>query len=144
MRCHFAIKTTEAPHYRRFIAQRENSPPRGFAATNDGKGVIFVSHTGKIFPSGFLPICCGRFPSESLVKVYQESPLLRALRDPERLHGKCGACEYREICGGSRARAFAVNGDPLGAEPDCAYIPPVWDASADPQNVETIQEPHHA
>jgi radical SAM protein with 4Fe4S-binding SPASM domain len=84
---------------------------------------MFVSHTGEIFPSGFLPVCCGRFPLDSLVKVYQRSALFGALRDADRLGGKCGACEFRNLCGGSRARAFALTGDPLAAEPDCAYVP---------------------
>jgi AdoMet-dependent heme synthase len=138
----FAIKTTEAPHYRRFILQRakENGrshnpgtagQPGGAAAarpvpmagTNDGKGVMFVSHTGLIYPSGFLPVRSGRFPQDSPVDVYRQSPLFQALRDPDRLGGKCGACEYREICGGSRARSYALAGDPLAAEPDCAFIP---------------------
>jgi radical SAM protein len=141
----YAIKTTEAPHYRRFLAQKAAARRRAsgggagsaaggaaadaphFVGTNDGKGVLFVSHTGEIFPSGFLPIGCGRFPFDSVVRVYQKSALFQALRDPDRLHGKCGACEFRKVCGGSRARAFAVSGDPLGEEPDCAYVPAGWD-----------------
>lgn len=134
----YAIKTTEAPHYRRFVLQRGGdlryAPPgsapqerqRGPLGVNDGKGVLFVSHTGHIYPSGFLPLSCGRFPEHSVVEVYRNAPLFRALRDHEQLKGKCGACEYRSICGGSRARAFAVTGDPLAAEPDCAYRPPGW------------------
>lgn len=127
-----AIKTTEAPHYRRFVLQRvKGSRTRGAerlgsVGTNDGKGVMFVSHTGEIYPTGFLPIACGRFPLDSPVRVYQDGALFRALRDADRLGGKCGVCEFREICGGSRARAFAVEGDPLAAEPDCAYVPARW------------------
>lgn len=129
-----AVKTTEAPHYRRYILQqqKDNPPPPGQRrgiplgqiGTNDAKGIAFVSHTGEIYPSGFLPICCGRFPLDSIVKVYQQATLFRALRDADRLGGKCGACEYRNICGGSRARAFGLLGDPLAAEPDCTYVPP--------------------
>lgn len=137
----YAIKTTEAPHYRRYAALRaasirsafpgdratgEADAPR-FVGTNDGKGVMFVSHTGEIFPSGFLPIHCGRFPFDSVVHVYQKAALFEALRDPDRLKGKCGGCEFRKVCGGSRARAFAVSGDPLAEEPDCAYVPAGWD-----------------
>jgi AdoMet-dependent heme synthase len=128
----FPIKTTEAPHYRRFILQRmKGSGTRGAArlpsvGTNDGKGVMFVSHTGEIYPTGFLPIPCGKFPLDSTVRVYQESALFRALRDADRLGGKCGVCEFKEICGGSRARAYGLSGDPLSAEPDCAYVPPRW------------------
>ena len=134
----FAVKTTEAPHYRRFVAQhavserpmRPASPGRGPLGLNDGKGVMFISHTGHVYPSGFLPQTCGRFPRESVVEVYQQHPLMRALRDPDRLKGKCSACDYRSICGGSRARAFAVTRDPLAAEPDCCYLPPDWSPPA--------------
>lgn len=141
------IKTTEAPHYRRFVLQqqvqqrRQQAAPRrgalppGHLGTNDGKGILFISHTGEIFPSGFLPVCCGRYPLDSLVRVYQDAALFRALRDPNRLGGKCGVCEYRQICGGSRARAFAMAGDPLAAEPDCEYIPPRHSTSALPESV---------
>lgn len=140
----YAIKTTEAPHYRRFVAQkaaalrregREASADgdaaavhtaRQFVGTNDGKGVVFVGHTGEICPSGFLPIRCGRFPFDSVVHVYQKAALFEALRDADRLRGKCGGCEFRHVCGGSRARAFAVSGDPLAEEPDCAYAPRAW------------------
>jgi AdoMet-dependent heme synthase len=127
----FPIKTTEAPHYRRFVLQqvkgtsaaRTAAAAPGMGGTNDGKGICFVSHTGDIYPSGFLPIVCGRVPLESIVRIYQHSTPFRALRDPDRLAGKCGACEFKSICGGSRARAYAVSGDPLGEEPDCAYVP---------------------
>jgi radical SAM protein with 4Fe4S-binding SPASM domain len=121
----YGIKTTEAPHYRRYVAQRlpAGAPGPRWVGTNDGRGVMFVSHTGEIYPSGFLPELCGRFPKDSVVDVYQNHPLFRALRDPDRLGGKCGRCEYRELCGGSRARAHAMTGDPLAAEPDCAYVP---------------------
>jgi MoaA/NifB/PqqE/SkfB family radical SAM enzyme len=130
----YPIKTTEAPHYRRFVLQRmKGSGTRGAArlssvGTNDGKGVMFISHTGEIYPTGFLPIPCGTFPLDSTVRVYQEAPLFRALRDTDRLRGKCGVCEFKEICGGSRARSYALTGDPLAAEPDCVYVPPRWTA----------------
>jgi radical SAM protein with 4Fe4S-binding SPASM domain len=124
------IKTTEAPHYRRFVLQQAKKDfmplrrmPLGQIGTNDGKGILFISHTGEIYPSGFLPIECGRFPFDSLVRVYQQSKLFRALRDGDRLNGKCGACEYRNICGGSRARSYALTGDPLASEPDCIFVP---------------------
>jgi MoaA/NifB/PqqE/SkfB family radical SAM enzyme len=129
----YAIKTTEAPHYRRFLLQRAAASgaarpaPSPMIGTNDGKGVLFISHVGEICPTGFLPIECGRFPADSVVRVYQESPLFRSLRDPDQLKGKCGVCDFRAICGGSRARAYALTGDPLAAEPDCAYVPPRWE-----------------
>jgi radical SAM protein len=136
----YAIKTTEAPHYRRYLMERArggehagrvgafsgramNAPARPSVGTNDGKGVMFISHTGEIYPSGFLPISCGKFPLDSVVRVYRESALFRALRDSDQLSGKCGDCEFRNLCGGSRARAYAVTGDPMAAEPDCVYVP---------------------
>jgi radical SAM protein with 4Fe4S-binding SPASM domain len=130
----FPIKTTEAPHYRRFVAQKQKlaapaqvrpAPRHGYAwqATNDGKGILFVAHNGEIYPSGFLPLFAGSFPNDNVVATYQQSSLFQALRDPQRLGGKCGACEFRTFCGGSRARAYATSGDPLAAEPDCLYWP---------------------
>lgn len=133
----YSIKTTEAHHYRRFVLQRQGDPQRqpdrampgriqrAPLGVNDGKGVMFVSHTGNVFPSGFMPINCGKFPRNSIIDIYQHSEIFRALRDPDRLKGKCGICEYRHICGGSRARAFALTRDPLAAEPDCVYQPRV-------------------
>lgn len=131
----YAVKTTEAPHYRRFVLQQQGLPPNSpkiqlagrlrpvLLGTNDGKGVIFISHTGHIYPSGFMPLLCGTFPADSIVETYQKAPLLKSLRDPDNLKGKCGRCEYRHICGGSRARAYALTQDPLAPEPDCSYIP---------------------
>jgi len=135
----YAIKTTEAPHYRRFVAERgkvsstrqrllEGRPATGASSraplgANDGRGVMFIGHTGHIQPSGFLPVVAGTFPADSPVEIYRDSPIFRALRDPHRLHGKCGRCEYRQICGGSRARAFALTGDAFAEEPDCTYQP---------------------
>jgi radical SAM protein len=131
----YGIKTTEAHHYRRFVLEKHGDPSRqpggnmpqriqrAPLGVNDGKGVFFISHTGSIYPSGFMPLKCGKFPRESIVDVYQNSPLLRSLRDGDLLKGKCGQCEYRSICGGSRARAFQLTRDPLAAEPDCVYIP---------------------
>jgi MoaA/NifB/PqqE/SkfB family radical SAM enzyme len=133
----YGIKTTEAPHYRRFVIEHDGDPLAGPAAPSrrpsrprktplgvgDGKGVMFVGHTGEIYPAGFLPLECGRFPADSVVDVYQHHPTFLALRNPDGFGGKCGVCEYRDICGGSRARAFAVTGDPLAEEPDCVYTP---------------------
>lgn len=134
----YAVKTTEAPHYRRYVLQHGGDPlagpedahdaarRRGHRAplgVGDGRGIMFVSQIGEIFPAGFLPLCCGRFPGNSVVDVYQNHPTFRALRDPDGFKGVCGVCEYRHVCGGSRARAYAVTGDPLGPEPDCVYVP---------------------
>ena len=134
----YSVKTTEAPHYRRYVLQQGGDPlagpegsddaasRRGHRAplgVGDGKGVMFISHNGDIFPAGFLPLCCGRFPKDSVVDVYQNHPIFQALRDPDRFKGRCGLCEYRYVCGGSRSRAYAVTGDYLETEPDCIYIP---------------------
>lgn len=133
----YRIKTTEAPHYRRFVAQ--HAPQMAARAvltvpTNDGRGVMFISHTGDIYPTGFLPKKCGKFPDDCPVDVYQNSPVFLALRDPTQLKGKCGACNFKTVCGGSRARAYAVTRDYLAAEPDCAYIPPGWTGGGQREN----------
>jgi radical SAM protein len=94
---------------------------------NDGKGFLFVSHVGNVYPSGFLPIHAGNVKETPLQQIYQNAPIFKSLRDTSKLEGKCGACEYKEICGGSRARAYAVTGDPLAQEPCCIYQPKHWD-----------------
>lgn len=88
-----------------------------------GRGFVFVSHTGDVYPSGFLPIAAGNVRERALPDVYRESPLFRALRDPDRLSGRCGHCEFRRVCGGSRSRAFGATGDAFAEEPGCAYEP---------------------
>lgn len=132
----FAIKTTEAPHYRRFILQHRGGPAAspdpseqpwiGLPAIGDGKGFVFISHTGEIWPSGFLPQPVGNVRKDRLLDVYRNHPLMRRLRSPETFGGKCGACEFHELCGGSRSRAFAMTGDVFAAEPACAYVPGGW------------------
>lgn len=140
----YAIKTTEAPHYRRFVLERGGDPLAGPSETahdntaaqassgthhkrraplgvGDGRGIMFVSHTGEIFPAGFLPVCCGQFPQDSVVETYQHHPVFLALRDPDGFHGRCGVCKYRHVCGGSRSRAYALTGDFLETDPDCEY-----------------------
>jgi radical SAM protein len=94
---------------------------------NDGKGFVFISHMGNVYPSGFLPIHAGNIRETPLGEIYRNAPIFKALRDTNRLEGKCGACEFKEICGGSRARAYALTGDPLAAEPCCIYQPKNWD-----------------
>jgi AdoMet-dependent heme synthase len=93
------------------------------AGVSDGRGFDFVSHTAEIYPSGFLPISAGNVRLDSLVNVYRNSPLFLELRDADARHGKCGVCEYRKLCGGSRARAFALTGDHLAQYPRCNYQP---------------------
>ena len=138
----YDIKSTEAPHYRRYLTQagvREKRSggvlpravpgimrdaigraPRGI---NDGKGFVFISHRGEVYPSGFLPLSGGNVKNESIVSMYRTSPLFTGIRDYDMLKGKCGVCEFKNICGGSRARAYAVTGDFMQSEPYCVYIP---------------------
>jgi radical SAM protein len=101
---------------------------RGWATrrVNDGKGFMFISHTGNVYPSGFLPIHAGNIRETPLGEIYRNAPIFKSLRDTSRLEGKCGVCEYKEICGGSRARAYALTGDPLAQEPCCIYQPRNW------------------
>ena len=87
----------------------------------DGRGILFVSHNGTIYPAGFLPVACGKFPDVSVVETYQTHPVFTALQNPDRYKGICGRCKDRFLCGGSRARAFALTGDYLEAEPDCFF-----------------------
>lgn len=128
-RASFPVKTTEGPFFRRIALQQSEPghspfPRRGPVGINDGKGFVFVSHTGQINPSGFLPVDCGNVRTSELIDVYRRHPLFRDLRDPEALKGKCSICRYRAICGGSRARAWCLTGDALEADPLCAYQPP--------------------
>ncbi len=129
----FDVKTTAAPQLRRVLLTHKVSrqdvvgledgigrSPRGMT---DGQGVAFVSHVGDIFPSGFLPVDCGNVRREGLTRTYRDHPLFRSLRDADALGGKCGLCEFRRVCGGSRARAYATSGDPLAEDPGCAYLP---------------------
>lgn len=132
----FDVKTTEAPHYRRYVAQRlasvpedrrpqkARSPVLRFPSIGDGRGFVFISHIGEIQPSGFLPLTVGNVRQDQLIDVYRNDPLMRSLRDPDGFGGKCGRCDFRSLCGGSRARAYAFAGDPLAAEPCCRYVAP--------------------
>lgn len=131
----FVVKLTEAQHYRRYTVQEEvrrrreggavPKPTMGASApaVNAGKGFLFVDHLGDAYPSGFLPVVLGNVRQKSLAELYRESPLMRDLRDPGLLKGKCGVCEFRVVCSGSRARAYAMTGDVLGPEEFCAYEP---------------------
>src|SRR5882724_4617419 len=135
----FRIKTTEAQHYRRFIVQHrhlrgvthpahlpgeglEQGAP-GLLPINDGKGFVFVSHTGEVFPSGFLPTSAGNVRQQALKDIYRDAPILRSLRDSSNLKGKCHDCEFKDLCGGSRARAYAMTGDMFAEDPCCIYQP---------------------
>ena len=92
-----------------------------------GDGFAFVSHTGELYPSGFLPESAGNVREEGLVDLYRSADLFEILRDKDALKGKCGACEYRHVCGGSRSRAYAYTGDPTESDPLCGYVPDGYD-----------------
>lgn len=145
----FLVKITEAPHYRRYVAQRERAEAGGGATrargdlpsqlmrtegpghtiglapqgVNSGNGFMFISHTGEIYPSGFLPISAGNVRRDRLADVYRDAPLFRELRRPASFQGVCGACEFNTICGGSRSRALALTGNHLASDPWCLYQP---------------------
>lgn len=154
----FALKTTEAPFFRRVQEQQQSKSAakkpasaqqldpsqrtdhaqsgstgrlqtldrfRPSRSVNDGDGFIFISHTGEVYPSGFLPVAVGNVLQTPLATIYSASSLLQSLRDRNLRKGKCGQCEFRDRCGGSRARAYAVTGDPLESDPACAYVPRV-------------------
>jgi radical SAM protein len=128
-----AVTTTEAPHFRRVARQRGGRAPAGpgerrravghSAGIRDGNGIMFVSHAGLVCPSGFLPLSAGSVRTADPVELYRGSDLFRALRRPDAFGGRCGRCEYRDDCGGSRARAWAATGDPLAEDPLCRYEP---------------------
>jgi AdoMet-dependent heme synthase len=154
---HLAVKSTEAPHFRRVVLQRRQAgdvdpaeafglgptyrrlrsalaeivseqatptrTPRPPLDINAGRGFVFIDHLGAVYPSGFLPIPAGSVRERPLTEIYRDAPLFRQLRDPSLLGGRCGECEYRAICGGSRSRAYAVTGDPFAEEPHCSYQP---------------------
>jgi radical SAM protein len=112
---------------------------------NDGKGIIFVSHQGDVQPSGFLNLIGGNVRSESLMNIYQNSPVFLRVRDYSLIKGKCGVCEFKNICGGSRSRAYAITGDPMRSDPYCLYQPAAWrdrHLRAKPQGEETRRQEH--
>ncbi|MEO6471937.1 MAG: TIGR04053 family radical SAM/SPASM domain-containing protein, partial [Aeromicrobium sp.] len=97
--------------------------PRAPIDVNSGRGFAFVDHLGIVYPSGFLPVAVGSVREQSFPEIYRNSPLLQALRDADALGGRCGRCEFRTVCGGSRSHAFAQTGDPLAEDPSCCYQP---------------------
>jgi AdoMet-dependent heme synthase len=148
-RVKFDIKTTAGQHYRRVVIQNKmreakeqvediqyldaltqqgltgsidglGRAPKG---VNDGNGFVFISHIGDVYPSGLLPVKAGNVREQPVAEIYRESPIFKALRNPDGFKGKCGQCEFRYVCGGSRSRAYAVTGDYLESEPYCVYIP---------------------
>ncbi len=143
----FDVKTTAGPHYRRVVIQQRmidsdetvkgnrgfllgGDPLRASKGVNDGNGFVFISHVGDVTPSGFLPVKAGNIRESNLADIYRNSPIFQELRNPNLLKGKCGVCEFRNVCGGSRARAYAVTGDYLESDPSCSYIPKALTALA--------------
>jgi len=144
----FIVRTVEAPFFRRVVVQRREGglPPTGTvyerlrddlrqrlgapeqrssahtAATRDGKGIVFVAHDGQVYPAGFLPLELGSVRDSPLSALYRDNEVLRRIRAAE-FGGRCGRCEWAELCGGSRARAYAASGDPLGEDPACIHQP---------------------
>lgn len=161
------VTTTEAPHFRRVaLAHRERSaanspppsstgtgghtdqngrarpPPNGHGAgMRDGNGVMFIAHDGEVSPSGFLPLSAGNVRMENPIRIYRDSPLFVGLRDVDSFHGRCGRCEYRNVCGGSRARAFVASGDPFGEDPLCIYEPRMKELTNERTNERTKELP---
>ena len=163
-----AVKTTEAPQYRRVVIQRARARAQGLPLpatgalhdrlveqtvavlghpivptrvprppidVNAGRGFVFVDHTGDVYPSGFLPFHCGSVKESGLRAIYRDSEILQSLRRPEGFGGICGVCEFRDVCGGSRSRAYAVTGNLLGPDPSCVWRPEVSHGSAVPPRV---------
>lgn len=138
-------KVTCAPHYYRILKQRGAMPtghpgakpgghPGGMHAVTRGclagTGVAFISHTGEVFPCGYLPVSAGNIMTQSFTEIWRGAKVFQDLRDDARLKGKCHGCDYVGVCGGCRARAYAAVGDYLAPEPYCLYSPPGAKATA--------------
>ena len=133
------IKVTCGPHYERIKRQLVHSvpvrahreTPHGVTASPHpqskgclaGLGVLFVNHRGDVYPCGYLPVNCGNILDTRLIEIWDSSEDLARMRDVSALEGKCGLCEYKQVCGGCRARAFGMTGNYMGEEPFCAYDP---------------------
>ena len=137
----FDIKATAAPMYRRVAIERKRAQADGAPVTfqsagfqytdglnrptrgvNDGNGFLFISHIGEIQPSGFLPVTAGSVREQDVVDVYRHSQIFRDLRDPAKYKGVCGSCQYRDVCGGQRGRAYGLTGDYLESDPACILV----------------------
>ncbi|MCE4615596.1 MAG: TIGR04053 family radical SAM/SPASM domain-containing protein [Aeropyrum sp.] len=137
LRIPWESKMEVGPLYERLISETvkllgepEGEPMAQTTGTRDGKGVVFVSNKGDVYPSGFLPLPAGNVRVTSLAKIYRGSRYLILLRKAE-FRGKCGRCEFKDLCGGSRARAYAYTGDVLGDDPACLYEPGSFSALLD-------------
>jgi radical SAM protein len=144
----FIIRTVEAPFFRRIVTRRLAGDPAPetvlyqelsgqlttlmgpptkrlrahTTATRDGKGIVFVAYDGEVYPAGFLPQPLGNVKNQPIAEIYRDTPLLIEIRAAN-FSGRCGYCEYADLCGGSRARAFADTGDALGEDSACVYHP---------------------
>jgi radical SAM protein len=146
----FIVRTVEAPFFRRVVSERREGgpvptgalyqrlagrlverlgpptsrPSAHTASTRDGKGIVFVSHDGEVYPAGFLPLGLGSVRRQPLAEIYRDDVRLKAIRAAQ-FSGRCGVCRYSDLCGGSRARAYAATGDVLAEDPACAYQPSI-------------------
>ena len=134
----FKIKTTEAPHYRRYVLQqqvraRAEAPMQplqfeegipGILPVNEDRATLFIAHTGEVYPCASLPIVAGNVRIQKLGDIYRNSKIFESLHDVAKLKGKCSLCGFKQVCGGSRARAFAINKDVFVEDPACIYNPP--------------------
>lgn len=129
------IKVTCGPHYERVRREMGVSKkghgggghPGNMATTKGclaGLGVLFVGHQGDVFPCGYLPVNCGNVLKENLADIWYENADLARMRKVSELEGKCGACGYKHVCGGCRARAYSASGNYMAQEPFCGYVPP--------------------
>jgi len=132
------FKPTDAPHYLRIVQQRQcqgNNEPAAVSGYNPnsltrgclaGTGFCFISHRGRVQGCGYLDVEAGNIREQTFRQIWADSPLFNELRDLANIKGKCGVCEYKEICGGCRARAYEATGDYLETEPYCVYEPVDW------------------
>ncbi|MBI5399668.1 radical SAM protein [Candidatus Saganbacteria bacterium] len=125
------IKATCAPHYFRILAQQGAVIKKGEGMQARSKGclagteVCFVSYKGDVYPCGYLPVSSGNIRKLNFKEIWDSSPIFADLRETANLKGKCGCCEYRNICEGCRARAYAETNDYLAEEPYCIYEPKI-------------------
>jgi radical SAM protein with 4Fe4S-binding SPASM domain len=132
------LKATCAPHYYRIVREqradsRRAGVPLAPLATHGmhamtkgclaGSGVCFISHLGEVYPCGYLPVSAGNLREESFRDIWEHAEIFESLRETGNLEGKCGVCEFQNVCSGCRARAFGVTGNYLAEEPSCIYQP---------------------
>jgi AdoMet-dependent heme synthase len=131
---HLEFKATCAPPYYRIIRQKAKEQGRTISIETDGMaamtrgclagtGVCFISNTGDVQPCGYLPVTAGNVKKNTFKEIWEESKLFNELRDLGNLKGKCGACGYKTVCAGCRARAYCETGNYLDEEPYCVYVP---------------------